>query len=220
MITTTVVGQSPDSRARQDEAAAASTPTASAAGPAPGQRAYTPPPGVMISGFERQYVPQQSDITFDNLVTAANPLQHIPVVGTIYRAATGTQLKAPLQILGSMAVGAATGGPLGAFATIGLTFVQTIASLGPAVPGHVLQAADTPARSEAPMQPTGVGDGVITYADGSTGIPTWREGELTNFDMTQGNPANPDGTDSPETRRAMAMNAYNRLLQAYGGPTA
>ena len=208
MITTTVVGPAPEK----------ATPPASTQ-PAPGQPSYVPPPGLMISGFDRQYIPQQGEVTFDDLVTAANPLQHIPVVGTIYRAATGTHLAPPLAILGSIAFGAATGGPLGVVGTVLANFVETLVKLGPAVPGHVLQASDYPASSEAPMQPTGVGDGVITYADGSTGIPTWREGELTNFDMTQGNPANPDGTDTAESRRPLAMNAYNRLMQAYGERT-
>ena len=185
--------------------------------PPPGSPAYVPAPGTAIVGFDRQYVPQQGTITFDDLVTAANPLQHLPVVGMIYRGATGTTLAPPLAILGSMVVGAATGGPIGVFATIMMNFVQTIASMGPAVPGHVLQATDYPATSEFAMQPTGVGDGVVTYADGSTGIPTWKEGELTNFDMTQGNQSNPDGTDDPESRRALALTAYNRAVQAFGG---
>lgn len=214
MITETVVAPAPTQPVLPATPAA---PAAQAATPAPGSPAYVPAPGTAIVGFDRQYVPQQGTITFDDLVTAANPLQHLPGVGMIYRGATGTTLAPPLQILGSMVVGAATGGPIGVFATVMMTFVQTVASLGPAVPGHVLQATDYPASSEAPMQPTGVGDGVITYADGSTGIPTWKEGELTNFDMTQGKQSDPEGTDDPETRRTAALAAYNRAVQAYGG---
>lgn len=47
---------------------------------------------------------------FFDLLDMINPLQHIPVVGTIYRAITGDEIRSISRIIG----GAVFGGPLGA----------------------------------------------------------------------------------------------------------
>ncbi|NKB49323.1 MAG: hypothetical protein GKS02_08150 [Alphaproteobacteria bacterium] len=46
---------------------------------------------------------------FDNLLDIVNPLQHIPVVSTIYRAISGDEIAAPARLIG----GALFGGPMG-----------------------------------------------------------------------------------------------------------
>ena len=50
------------------------------------------------------------DFSFWDFIDIINPLQHIPLVSTAYRAITGDEIKAPARILG----GAVFGGPLGA----------------------------------------------------------------------------------------------------------
>jgi hypothetical protein len=47
---------------------------------------------------------------FFDLLDMINPLQHIPVVGTIYRAITGDEIRSISRIIG----GAVFGGPMGA----------------------------------------------------------------------------------------------------------
>jgi len=47
--------------------------------------------------------------TFDDLLKGLNPLHHIPVVGTIYRAVTGEEILPVFRVLG----GALFGGPVG-----------------------------------------------------------------------------------------------------------
>lgn len=47
---------------------------------------------------------------FFDLLDMLNPLQHIPVVGTIYRAITGDEIRSISRIIG----GAVFGGPMGA----------------------------------------------------------------------------------------------------------
>ncbi|HVR68875.1 MAG TPA: hypothetical protein VMT98_19670 [Verrucomicrobiae bacterium] len=49
------------------------------------------------------------DLTFDDLVDFINPLHHLPVIGALYRAITGDQIKPALQIAG----GTLFGGPSG-----------------------------------------------------------------------------------------------------------
>lgn len=54
-------------------------------------------------------VHSDDDFGWGDLVDLFNPLQHIPIVGTIYRELTGDEIKPEIQIAGSMAFGAATG---------------------------------------------------------------------------------------------------------------
>ncbi|MGE0119137.1 MAG: hypothetical protein AB7S71_07060 [Dongiaceae bacterium] len=49
------------------------------------------------------------DLTFDDLIDIVNPLQHLPVVGMLYRAITGDEIKPAMRILGDIGYG----GPMG-----------------------------------------------------------------------------------------------------------
>lgn len=64
----------------------------------------------------REGLPETGEMegSFWDLLDVVNPLQHIPVVGTLYRAITGDTIKAPARIVG----GALFGGPIGAMASI------------------------------------------------------------------------------------------------------
>ncbi|HEX3810500.1 MAG TPA: hypothetical protein VHW02_12480 [Rhizomicrobium sp.] len=77
-------------------AAAANTPASTAAtdpaSPAPAQTASSAP-----------------DISFDDLIDIANPLQHFPVVSTLYRAISGDQIGDPEKVIGDTIYG----GPMG-----------------------------------------------------------------------------------------------------------
>jgi hypothetical protein len=92
------------------------------------------------------------DFSFGDFLDIVNPLQHLPVVGTLYRAVTGDTIKAPEKIMGDTLYG----GPLGGLSAIadtiyqektGKSFGDTVLSwLGfghhDAVPGNVAKAAD------------------------------------------------------------------------------
>lgn len=56
---------------------------------------------------------------FADLIDIINPLQHIPVVGNIYRAVTGDTINPAARILG----GGLFGGPLGFLSGIGSTLI-------------------------------------------------------------------------------------------------
>jgi len=55
-------------------------------------------------------VPDEQRLGFKDLIDVINPLQHIPLISTLYRKATGDQISAPAQFMGGMLFG----GPLGA----------------------------------------------------------------------------------------------------------
>ncbi len=67
------------------------------------------PPPALPRLAEGAYEPIPGDISFSAFLAGLNPVQHLPVVGTIYRAATGERAPAPMLVLG----GALFGGPLG-----------------------------------------------------------------------------------------------------------
>ena len=92
--------------------------------------ATAPQPGLSLSAQDPPAA--EEPFGFLDLVDMINPLQHIPVVGTIYRALSGDQIKPISQIIG----GAAFGGPLGAVGGIANALVQT--STGKDIGGNVM----------------------------------------------------------------------------------
>lgn len=51
----------------------------------------------------------ESDLSFWDLLDVVNPLQHIPIVGSVYRAVTGDEIAAPARIAGGMLYGGVVG---------------------------------------------------------------------------------------------------------------
>lgn len=76
-------------------------------------------------------VPMAATYSFDDLLTGLNPLHHLPVVGTIYRAVTGETVPAAERIATSLLSGALFGGPLGVLATVVGCFVEDLIQRGP-----------------------------------------------------------------------------------------
>ena len=56
---------------------------------------------------------------FHELLSDINPLQYIPVVGTIYRAVTGDEGNPALRFVASLGTSFAIGGPIGLAITVG-----------------------------------------------------------------------------------------------------
>lgn len=62
----------------------------------------------------------EAEFTFGDFLDLINPLQHIPIVGTIYRAITGDEIGGPAKIMGGLLFG----GPIGFVASIFDTIVS------------------------------------------------------------------------------------------------
>ena len=75
-------------------------------------------------------LPGPLDFTPQEASNAANPLQYVPVVGMLYRQATGETIPPPMQIAGSIASGAVLGGPAGVLGAVLLNFVLELGRLG------------------------------------------------------------------------------------------
>lgn len=105
----------------------------------------------------------ESGLGFGDLLDVINPLQHLPVVGTIYRALTGDTMSEPARLAG----GALYGGPLGLVGALANMVVeretgQDIGDTalawvtdepGVASPDDLALASAGPARPETQAQP-------------------------------------------------------------------
>ena len=95
-----------------------SDPTRLALGPASMPQAPPADGGPTLGPDEAAPIP--GHITFDDFLRGLNPLQHLPVIGTIYRAVTGEQIPPPMRVLG----GAIFGGPVGMLTSAALVAAE------------------------------------------------------------------------------------------------
>jgi hypothetical protein len=87
------------------------------------------------------------ELTFDDVLDLVNPLQHLPVISTIYRAITGDKIKPAMQIMGDLGYGGPTGFVLSCFQVL---FNQIS---GDDIGGHILSfldGKDSPKVAAAP----------------------------------------------------------------------
>ncbi len=99
------------------------------------QSLYTYPVGTQPAGIEEITVKAKKTddgFSFWDFLDVINPLQHIPVVNTIYREMTGDEIKPASEMIG----GAILGGPIG----LGVAMVDTVIedSTGKDTGGHAM----------------------------------------------------------------------------------
>ncbi|MCX7931310.1 MAG: hypothetical protein N2588_02045 [Rhodovarius sp.] len=88
-------------------------------------------------------MPIAGRLTFRDVLRGLNPLHHLPVLGSIYRAATGEEVPAPMRVLG----GALFGGPIGmliAAATLAVEQFQPVQRLRLSLEGRPDPFLDPP----------------------------------------------------------------------------
>ncbi|MBI1237928.1 MAG: hypothetical protein GC199_01160 [Alphaproteobacteria bacterium] len=83
---------------------------------------------------------------FDDLLDVVNPLQHLPVIGTLYRAVTDDVIAPTARVLG----GGLYGGPIGLIAAVGDQVLEAIAGtdVGETVLSALGVTVDTPGDAE------------------------------------------------------------------------
>jgi hypothetical protein len=108
-------------------------------------------------------LPRQSG--FREFLSELNPLQYIPVIGTIYRAVTGDTIPETAREAGSLVVSGLTGGPVGVAINLGTLAAEKITGIDPEkLGGRVLAGigigsvsatgTPVPAARIAPAPPT------------------------------------------------------------------
>ncbi len=83
----------------------------------------------------------RAGVSFHDVLSALNPLQYLPVVGTIYRAVTGDVIPESLRLLGSFAASGLMGGPIGMLVNVGSAALQKLADIEPDRIAHSALAA-------------------------------------------------------------------------------
>src|SRR5580658_9185746 len=92
--------------------------------------------------------------SFHDVLSALNPLQYLPVVGTIYRASTGDVIPEPLRRLGSLLVSGLLGGLAGVVISMVTTVAEKITGVDPEqIAAAHFHTAATPAIASAPEVP-------------------------------------------------------------------
>lgn len=115
----------------------------------------------VVSAGNVSTAPASHGITFHELLSDLNPLQYIPIVGTIYRALTGDTIPDSVREIGSFAVSGLMGGPIGLVTNLAFLGIEKAIGIDPekigqdilvslGIKGHddiALPPSDTPNKS-------------------------------------------------------------------------
>ena len=151
-------------------------------------------------------LPGAAVFTVDEEKNALNPVQYVPVVGMIYRQATGETIPPPLSILGSVASGAVLG-PIGILGSVLFNFVQEMFRVGPDTSRPAAPLGMEAAGKEAGMHILGPGEKAPTnsYTTLATSLPDFLGGG-TEF----------AGTDQSPGQVRVALEAYSGTMTGPG----
>jgi hypothetical protein len=143
---------------------------------------------------------------FHEFLSDINPLQYLPVVGTIYRAVTGDVIPEALREGGSFLVGGLLGGPIGLLTSIAETIAEKITGIDPEKIVASVFHTSTPAVA-APTEPAAA-DPVLASTAAAAGLP--------------GTPADPGLPSAPVAPRIALtpeqLSAYGVHPDASGTP--
>ena len=128
----------------------------------------------------------EDGFTFGDFLDIINPLQHIPVVSTIYRAVTGDEVSTGARVFGSTLLGGALFGSIaGLFGTVIDSFIKETTGKeigehalalfdgeapGPQEPPPIVVAAATPLPADVPEAGATPAASVSTRAKESIGL--------------------------------------------------
>ncbi len=128
---------------------------------------------------------------FHDLLSELNPLQYLPVVGTIYRAITGDTISETARETGSLVVSGLIGGPVGVVTNLATLAVEKVtgidtesigqevlAYLGISHPAAVAEAAAQPAAAEPAAAPP------MPPAASASNPVAWSPAQLTAYGVT------------------------------------
>jgi hypothetical protein len=156
-------------------------------------------------------------VSFHEVLSALNPLQYLPVVGTIYRAATGDIIPEPLRIMGSLVASGLMGGPVGIITGIASLALQKITGIDlDAVGASVLHSIGIGGEPDAPP--------VRTATPAAADMPAapepepvrtaWTSAQLAAYGMGDGISQAQDVT--ADMLNGMELANIGRAMAAYG----
>jgi hypothetical protein len=174
----------------------------------------------------------ESHVSFHDILSALNPLQYLPVIGTIYRAVTGDQIPEALRRIGSIIVGGLLGGPVGAaisVATIAAEKVtgidldktgQTLLTGHPAASPSIAAATPPPAKTvhpdtRAPLVPLSA-EAWSPAQLAAYGVSSGLDGTIKMADLSGADVLNALELSRILPRAQMAQSAYDRATGLAG----
>jgi hypothetical protein len=80
--------------------------------------------------------PAADHTAFHTILSELNPLQYLPIIGTIYRAVTGDTIPEAVRSVGSFVVSGLMGGPIGLITNAALLALEKITGIDPEKIGH------------------------------------------------------------------------------------
>ncbi len=145
-------------------------------------------------------------LTFGDILDLINPLQHVPIVSTLYRSFTGDDISTGARVLG----GALFGGVIGLFAAVFNAILDD--ATGKDVGDHALAMLD-----DAPAAPGDAAPGESLFARATPAAPGPAP-RAASADAAGGAPANPrDAADPPWlSRMPRAGGDFAALAARYG----
>lgn len=100
------------------------------------------------------------ELTFDDVIDIINPLQHLPLIGMVYRELSGDEIKPAMQIAG----GIAYGGPTGFLGAVGHVLFEAI--FGDDISGTITGLFDGDEAAPASAQ---LAEATFEYRQGNKG---------------------------------------------------
>ena len=155
-------------------------------------------------------------VTFHDVLDVVNPLQHLPIVGTVYRALTHEQIKPPEKIIGDTLYGGLTGlassvADLAFEKITGHNFGDTVLSF---FTGHYSDDKPTAVASTdkpAPKTAAATSDNATTQTAAAATTPS----ALVTATTTQAASANETALAQSLTNSGMSSDMAQRALYAY-----
>lgn len=83
-------------------------------------------PNIVGGPYRDEIVVEARPSAFAEMIDVANPLQHVPLVGDVYREMTGDKISDGARLGGHVAIGAIAGGPVGAIIGAGVFVIEKL----------------------------------------------------------------------------------------------
>jgi hypothetical protein len=136
-----------------------------------------------------QPAPANHHMSFHDVLAMLNPLQYVPVIGTIYRAVTGDQIPEAARRVGSLIVSTLLGGPIGAAISVVVMIAEKITGIDLDQTGQMLLTgnghADRPADHPAPVPaPPPVARAEAPAAPPASAVRAWSPAQLAAYGVS------------------------------------
>jgi hypothetical protein len=165
--------------------------------------------GAIGAGSSSVPVPKKSGgMSFGDVLSCLNPLQYLPVVGTIYRAVTGDTIPAPVREVGSLVVSGLTGGPVGVGISLGMDAIEHAVGFDEEKFGQSVLAAI--GIGKAPAAQSG-GGRAVAMASGGQAAGAFSASDLAAFGIK------PAADGSADTLNAMELSRIANVAYAKAG---